>query len=94
MATKKKLPLLKLICKLKKPYISDDGDFVPAGTSVSVLCWDQEKYGRITVKSDVYMYADDLGGEGDKITPVIGQGLVFSVKPSTLTYEEHFRCPE
>lgn len=92
--SKQEKSLQKLICKLKKPYISADGDFVPAGTSVSVLCWDDKKYGRITVKSDVYMYADNLGVESDEITPVIGQGLIFSVKPSMLVYKEHFRICE
>lgn len=86
---KKKTIKNQLYCTIKKAIITKDGDFVPEGTPVSVLCWDKKNPKRILVKTLAHMYADDLGEDEDGIVPVIGENLMIAVKPSMLVYNTY-----
>lgn len=85
---------MTLVCRLVRHIITDDGDFIPAGTPVMVLGWsgnDQdspESPGRtperIAVRTAAYMYADTFDYDGDG---AVGRGLCLDVEPDNLVYD-------
>lgn len=78
-----------LVCKLTKCIVTEDGDFIPKGTKVSVIGWDQDNKGKILVKTYVYMYADDMGEDKNGPIPAVMSGLIVSVKPTSLVFDSY-----
>ena len=66
-----------LWCTLNASVITEDGDFIPKGTPVSVIGWDQEKDNNILVRTTVYMYADDMG-EDENGNPLSGVSVIIA----------------
>jgi len=80
----------KLICKLTRPVVTNEGDFIPAGTPCEVLRWDKTENGKIEVRTKAYMYADDLGEDRNGPVPVVNTGLIIAVDPIDLEYKDSF----
>ena len=79
----------KLFCTLINHVVTDEGDFVPAGTPVQVLQWDKGK--TILVRCSSYMFSS--GVEDDKLGSfhgAIGKGLYIEVDPQNLQFKESF----
>lgn len=86
-----------LFCRLQRYVITDNGEFIPAGTPVKVLGWSEdeewEKDGRpgrfdnklIEVQAVRYMYVDMENTNPEQGT--IGSGLYFAVRPDNLVYD-------
>ena len=81
-----------LVCKLTKCIVTKEGDFIPKGTKVSVIGWDQDNKGKILVKTYVYMYADDMGEDKNGPIPAVMSGLIVSVKPTSLVFDSYDIC--
>lgn len=85
---------LTLVCRLRSYVITNDGDFVPAGTPVKVLGWkgnDTNGGGasgdaQVEVRTAAYMYADTF--DYDAGTSAVGCGLYLSVDPANLVFDE------
>lgn len=79
----------KLTCKLKKHIVTDEGDFIPEGTPVTVFGWgDESRAGKIECRAAVYVYADvwecsELNGHD---RAAVGDNFWIAVKPEDLTY--------
>lgn len=91
-----------LACRLRECVITDEGDFIPAGTPVKVMGWkgngsrDPEQTDEfraemmrrpmITVRASAYMYADSFDYE-DGGRSAVGIGLFIDVDPKNLTFD-------
>lgn len=78
----------ELFCTLTRHYITDEGDFIPKGTPVQVLQWNQKDSTLIDVRTSVYMYTgftEDLSNSSG----FIHEGLYIEVKPEDLEYGFH-----
>lgn len=88
---------LKLICTLNRHIVTDEGDFVPAGTPVQVVGWSKDQdEPRVEVRSWVYMYADSYDYdaiEDGRDTGAVNDGLFLSVPPEALVYSDSFKVP-
>jgi hypothetical protein len=83
---------LKLICTLKTHIVGPEGDFIPAGTPVQVIGWDDDGK-RIEVRTTAHVYADAWEGmyeaiEAGEFTGSVGSGLYVPVPPDALFYSE------
>ena len=92
-----------LSCRLRECVITDEGDFIPAGTPVKVMGWkgngssdpeqtDSErsemmKHPKITVRASAYMYAESFDYDDDGRSAV-GIGLFLDVDPQNLTFDD------
>ncbi len=82
-----------LTCRLRECVITDEGDFIPAGTPVKVMGWtgnDTMGEGagndaKVEVRAGAYMYADTFNY--DTGASAVGRGLYFSVEPSNLVFD-------
>jgi hypothetical protein len=82
-----------LTCRLREFVITDEGDFIPAGTPVKVMGWtgnDTNGDGaggdaKVEVRASAYMYADTF--DYDTGTSAVGRGLYFSVEPGNLVFD-------
>ena len=84
---------LKLTCRLKHHFISDEGDYIPEGTPVQVIGWADDGK-RIEVRSWAYVYPDPYNY--DEIvagidTGAVNDGLFLSVPPESLVYKDSER---
>ena len=79
----------KLTCKLKKHIVTDEGDFIPEGTPVTVFGWGSEsRAGKIECRAVAYVYADEwecreLNGHD---RTAVGGEFWIAVKPEDLAY--------
>jgi hypothetical protein len=90
------MEMLKLICTLRNHVITDEGDFVPAGTPVQVIGWSGNDRGgevtepaRIEVRTSAYVFADTFDYESVSngySTGCVNDGLYLSVPPEALVY--------
>ncbi len=95
------MKMLKLVCTLNTHVITDEGDFVPAGTPVQVMGWSgydratrgdsggDKKPATVEVRTAAYMYAETFSYgeiEGGYDTGAVGRGLYLSVPPDALLY--------
>lgn len=89
----------KMICTLREHVITDEGDFLPAGTPVQVVGWgDGDKDdpaahdgGKVLVRSMAYMWADQFSVgeiEGARDGGCVGTGLWLAVHPGNLMFSE------
>lgn len=78
-----------LKCRLTEWHKTDEGDFIPAGTPVTVLGWSDEDEGMLDVQCAAYVFAGD-DHRGDRPSPCVGTGLHFTADPALLTYAEHW----
>jgi len=83
---------LKLICTLKTHIVGPEGDFIPAGTPVQVIGWDDDGKS-IEVRTTAHVYVDGWAGmyeaiEAGESTGLIGSGLYVPVPPEALVYSE------
>ena len=83
-----------LTCRLRECVITDEGDFIPAGTPVMVLGWtgnDTNGGGaigdaKVEVRAAAYMYADTFDFD-DPRSAAVGRGLCLSVDPANLVFD-------
>jgi hypothetical protein len=86
----------QLFCTLKHHVITEDGDFVPAGTPVDVICCgERERLGvykpdgtpaaDVVVECRARSYAFRAEFEPDR--PAVCSGLFITVKPENLIYQ-------
>lgn len=88
-----------LTCRLREFVITDEGDFIPAGTPVTVMGWtgnDTNGDGasgdaKVEVRAGAYMYADTF--DYDTGTAAVGRGLYFSVEPRNLVFDAMTKNP-
>jgi hypothetical protein len=83
---------LKLICTLKTHIVGPEGDFIPAGTPVQVIGWDDDGKS-IEVRTGAHVYPDMWEGfydaiENGETTGSVGSGLYVPVPPEALVYSE------
>ena len=82
-----------MTCRLRSHAITNEGDFVPAGTPVKVMGWtgnDPNGSGAgsdatVEVRAWGYMYADTFDYESGRAA--VGRGLYLSVDPSNLVFD-------
>lgn len=77
----------KLVCTLTRHIITDEGDFIPKGTPVEVLQWNQADSNFIVVRTSVYMYTD-YEEDWSNASGFIHEGLHILVKPEDLEYNK------
>lgn len=80
---------MKLLCKLKKHVITADHDFIPCGSPVQVLQWD-ESGNKITCQTVVHVYCDRVDDESQAGEGFIGEGLYIDVLPEDLEYFDYW----
>lgn len=101
--TEPKAVTYTMLCRLVRHVITDEGDFVPAGTPVKVMGWkgngmtdpemtDAERAEMtrrpvIEVRTVAYMYADSFDTETGR-SFAVGGGLYLSVEPDNLVFDE------
>ncbi|MFZ9683012.1 MAG: hypothetical protein ACO3DQ_07405 [Cephaloticoccus sp.] len=83
---------LKLICTLKTHIVGPEGDFIPAGTPVQVIGWDDDGKS-IEVRTTAHVYVDAWEGmyeaiEAGASTGCVGSGLYVPVPPDALLYSD------
>lgn len=82
----------KMICKLREHVVTDEGDFVPAGTPVQIAGWaDGDNYGKIEVRTLAYMWCDTFSMdaiENGRDGGCVGSGLWLAVSPENLQFSE------
>jgi hypothetical protein len=83
---------LKLICTLKTHIVGPEGDFIPAGTPVQVIGWDDDGK-NIEVRTTAHVYAQGWAEMYEEIdagesTGSIGRGLYVPVPPEVLVYSD------
>jgi hypothetical protein len=83
---------LKLICTLKTHIVGPEGDFIPAGTPVQVIGWDDDGKS-IEVRTTAHVYVDFWEEmyeaiEAGEFTGSVGNGLYVPVPPEALVYSE------
>jgi hypothetical protein len=73
----------QLYCTLTNPVITAHGEFIPKGTPVQLIRWDEKNEGMVVVRTPVCMFVskDD--------TNAIHGGLFTSVAPHALEYHSH-----
>jgi hypothetical protein len=92
-----------LSCRLRECVITDEGDFIPAGTPVKVMGWkgngstdteptaarrrEMVKRPKITVRASAYMYSQSFDYE-DGGRSAVGIGLFIDVDPQNLTFDD------
>jgi hypothetical protein len=81
---------LKLICTLKTHIVGPEGDYIPAGTPVQVIGWDDDGKS-IEVRTTAHVYVDGWEGmyeaiEAGESTGSVGSGLYVPVPPEALVY--------
>ena len=81
-----------MICKLREHVITDEGDFLPAGTPVQVVGWgDGDHHGKVEVRSLAYMWCDTFTAEdieNCRDGGCVGSGLWLAVHPGNLMFSE------
>ena len=86
----------QLFCTLKTHVITEENDFVPAGTPVDVICCSEmERLGfykpdgapatDVVIECRTRSYAFHAEFEPDR--PAVGSGLFITVKPDNLVYQ-------
>jgi hypothetical protein len=84
-----------LTCRLRECVITDEGDFIPAGTPVMVMGWtgnDTNGEGArgdrssVEVRAAAYMYADTFDFDNPR-SAAVGRGLYLSVEPANLVFD-------
>lgn len=88
-----------MICKLREHVITDEGDFLPAGTPVQVVGWgDGDKDdpaaadgGKVMVRSMAYMWCGEYSAsdiEECRDGGCVGTGLWLAVHPGNLMFSD------
>lgn len=86
----------QLFCTLVRHVVTDEGDFIPAGTPVDVICCGERvRFGflkpdgtqatEVVIECRVRSYA--FQAEFDPDRPAVGSGLFITVKPDNLVYQ-------
>ncbi len=89
-----------LMCRLRTHVITDEADFVPAGTPVKVMGWAGNSagdvarsggvalpvYPKVEVRTSAYMYSDTH--DCDTGAASTGCGLYLSVDPDNLVFDD------
>ena len=73
----------EMFCGLDETHITENGDYIPKGTPVRVLCWSPEKEGFIRVETTAHTYADSSDDEHQSF---IGHGLLIDVNPNSISF--------
>jgi hypothetical protein len=73
----------EMFCRLDETHITEDGDFIPKGTPVRVLCWSPEKEGLIRVETTAHIYAESSDDEHQSFA---GYGMLIDVNPNSITF--------
>lgn len=86
-----------LTCTLKTHVITDDGDFLPAGTPVTVYGWNDPcgpDRGKLECRAFAYVYAGEFSHPSHGVTlgeddcPAVGTGYWLAVAPKNLAYSD------
>jgi hypothetical protein len=83
---------VRLNCTLREHVVTDDHDFVPAGTPVTILGWatGEQDRGLIEVRAAAYVHNGDWDSqdvtESGLDNPATGSGLYLAVYPSNLLF--------
>ena len=88
-----------MICKLREHVITDEGDFLPAGTPVQVAGWGDgdkrdpvaEDSGKVMVRSMAYMWCGEYSVndiEECRDGGCVGTGLWLAVHPGNLMFSD------
>ena len=88
--------MASLICKLKRPVFTEDGDFIPAGTPVTVMGFSGNDDAGVTKagpspRIEVSAWAavvPEAFTPGDARTAAVVTRLSLAVDPDNLVYEE------
>jgi len=82
----------EMFCRLDETHLTSDGDFIPKGTPVRVLCWSPDDEGLLRVEAIAYMYCecDDQEALDDDFRSFIGTKMLIDVRPNALTFS-HFQ---
>lgn len=92
-----------LTCKLIRSVVTDEGDFIPAGTPVEVFGWgtpESGTVGKLECRAAAYVYCDtwkcrEIDG-ADR--PAVGSNFWLATEPDNLAFVEiedaYWRRPE
>ena len=81
----------EMFCRLDETHITEDGDCIPKGTPVRVLCWSPEKEGFIRVETKAHIHSDSSDSRyfdhGIEYFPsCVEYGLLIDVNPNSITF--------
>jgi hypothetical protein len=86
-----KRTIQKLTCTLREHVITSEGDFVPAGTPVTVMGWaTAEDTGKIEVRAAAYVFAEEWESAATSCdgldNPATHAELYLAVHPGNLAF--------